>query len=418
MQQAPSRQIVIAGAGIAGLTAALAFAAQGFSVHLFERAPALRDIGAGIQLSPNAVRILDRLGVMGGLKPATVVPDALVIREARRLSTLARLPLGPGAEARWRAPYLVVHRADLQSALLGRVRREPDIRLETGATVSDAAFHARGVTVSADIGRQVEETACLLLVGADGVWSGTRRMTGRETPSRFTGFNAWRALVRPESAVGEALSYVIPPTAVSVFVHPALHLVAYPVRGGAAINLVAVTRGKALAREWSADPDQDQLRRAFARTAPSLASLPRDAGPWTGWPIHDVPEKARWTNPDGLALIGDAAHAMTPFAAQGAAMAIEDAAVLAAVVGAMRNDIPAALERYEHIRRPRIARVAKRGALNQTAWHASGPVALVRNLVLAGRGGARLVEDLDWLYGWDLDAGLMVGARRGDRTIG
>ena len=148
MAEARTRQIVIAGAGIAGLTAALAFAVRGYPVRVFERASRLDEVGAGIQLSPNATGILDRLGVLPGLRPAAVRPDAVVLRDASNLAELGRVQLGAAAEWRWKAPYLTAHRADLQSALLAHVAREPGIELVTGATVRDATQHPLGVAVS------------------------------------------------------------------------------------------------------------------------------------------------------------------------------------------------------------------------------------------------------------------------------
>ncbi len=155
-----------------------------------------------------------------------------------------------------------------------------------------------------------------------------------------------------------------------------------------------------MAQGWSGEADIRTLRQAMRRTAPALAGLADEAGPWSAWPVHTVDRHQAWTSPEGIVLIGDAAHAMTPFAAQGAAMAIEDAATLAAQVDRAGANPAGALASWEVERKARVAKVARRGSLNHLAWHAAGPVALARNLMLALRPGDKLAADLDWLYGW------------------
>lgn len=399
MMESLSRQVVVAGAGIAGLTTALALADRGFSVHVFERAAGLAEVGAGLQLSPNATHILSRLGVLDLLRPAAVKPEAVVLRDAASLAERTRLPLGAAAEARWGAPYLVAHRADLQSALLARVGRHPDITLSLGAAVRDVAVHRRGITASIDRQGKVVEMAGALLVGADGVWS-TIRGLGSVGRSRFSGRIAWRTVVRAESEAGKVLRTIAPASVVTAFMHPSVHLIAYPVRGGGAINLVAVTAGEPMGEVWSREVDPAVLAEAMKGCAADLVKLVAEARPWTSWPLHLVEAGHPWIAPGGIALVGDAAHAMTPFAAQGAAMAIEDAAVLAHCLAARRDDMASALAAYQAARRPRLARVMRRGAFNHVTWHAAGTVAFVRDRVLALTPAARLVRGLDWLYGW------------------
>lgn len=402
--EALPRQVIVAGAGIAGLTTALALAERGFSVHVFERAAGLAEVGAGLQLSPNATHILSRLGVLDLLRPAALKPDAVVLRDAATLKERTRVPLGAVAEARWGAPYLVAHRADLQSALLARAGRHPDITLSLGAAVRDVAVHRRGITASIDHDGKVTEMAGALLVGADGVWS-TIRGLGAIGRSRFSGRIAWRTVVRAESEAGRAFSRIAPANMVTAFMHPSVHLIAYPVRGGGAINLVAVTAGEPMGEVWSREVDPAVLAVAMKGCAPELVRLVGEARPWTSWPLHMVEPGHPWIAPGGIALVGDAAHAMTPFAAQGAAMAIEDAAVLAHAVASKPGDMAAALEAYQAARRPRVARVVRRGAFNHFTWHADGAVAFVRDRVLALTPTARLVRSLDWLYGWKAPQG-------------
>jgi salicylate hydroxylase len=398
------RTIIVAGAGIAGLTAALAFAARGFQVEVFERVARFEEIGAGIQLSPNATRILGRLGVLDALGADAVAPEAIVLRDGASLGELARVPLGKPAEARWKAPYLVAHRADLHRALLACISAEPNIRLSLGATVSDIVFEPGGVTAIVKRNDRTEEAAGMLLVAADGVWSSLRRLVKGSRESRPTGRMAWRSLADVASPAGKALAKFAPADRVTAFLDPALHLVVYPLRGGAMLNLVALTAGDAGTGSWANRADPLPLARALSGFAAPLSGLADAAGPWTVWPIHAVDPEGAWTDRRGLVLIGDAAHAMTPFAAQGAAMAIEDAYVLAMLVAERPDDPGSALARHEAIRRPRIRRVVRRGAFNHFTWHASGPVALARNLVLAARPAERLAADFDWLYGWQAES--------------
>ena len=400
MEDIRSRQVIIAGAGVAGLTAALAFAERGYAVRLFEQASRLEAAGAGIQLSPNTTRILRKLGVLERLLPAALRPEAVVLKDAGTLRELARVPLGQAAEARWQAPYLVAHRADLQAALLAQVAERPGIELVTGARVNSITVNASDVAVTAEADGRAIEASGRLLVGADGVWSSVRAQLAGFGKSRFSGELAWRATVAVDSAAGEAFAAIGAADCVTTFLHPGFHMVAYPVSNGRAFNLAAFTKGERIAEGWSGHADPAVLDGATRGTAPDLARLVALAGPWTAFPIHTV-EQTRWTTSQGIALIGDAAHAMTPFAAQGAAMAIEDAVTLADVIADFPVDPARSLQIWENLRRPRVAKAARRGAVNRLAWHAAGPVAVARNLFLAMRSPDKLAADLDWLYGWE-----------------
>ncbi|KAA3448318.1 salicylate hydroxylase [Mesorhizobium sp. SARCC-RB16n] len=404
MSETRSRQVVIAGAGIAGLTAAIAFAERGYPVKVFEQAKRLEAAGAGIQLSPNATRILRQLGVLDSLLANAIKPEAVVLKDAASLRQLARVPLGGAGEERWGAPYLVAHRADLQDALMARVAQMPSIQFTTGARICNIAAGTHGITVTAEAHGKPVQAEGFLLVGADGVWSSVRRLASPGSGagfanSHFSGELAWRATVSADSEAGRAFTAISAPDCVTTFLHPGFHMVAYPVSRGRAFNLAAFTRGDRIAEGWSGRADPAILSGALRGTAAMLARLVELACPWTAFPIHTV-EQRRWTVPAGIALIGDAAHAMTPFAAQGAAMAIEDAATLANLVADFPADLRQSFTIWENLRRPRIEKVLKRGALNRLAWHAWGPVAIARNVVLAMRSGEKLAADLDWLYGW------------------
>ena len=277
------KEIIIAGAGIAGLTAAIALAARGFSCSIFERSERLEEVGAGLQLSPNATRLLDRLGVLELLRPHAVQPEAVLLRKAGTLAQLARVPLGEDAERRWSAPYLVAHRADLQNALLEKVAREPSIRLITGAEIRAALTIETGVQVSIDVNGASRTLDGLLLIGADGVWSKTRALVASSAKSRFAGEVAWRTTIASDSPGGRMLCEIGANTAVTAFLHPGAHLIVYPVRAGTAFNLVAFTPGERIADGWSGNADIAILVKALRGAAAELSQLIQAAGPWAAW---------------------------------------------------------------------------------------------------------------------------------------
>jgi salicylate hydroxylase len=374
----------IVGAGIAGLTTALALARKGIAVHILEQAPALDEVGAGLQLSPNAARILADLGLLDALSARWSEPDHILLSSGRSLSPLASVPAGAAARARWGAPYGVLHRTALQAVLLDAVRREPLCRLTTDKRI-ESAPEALAVA-PADV-----------LIAADGVWSRLRQAVPGALPARYSGNVAWRFLV----PYGAAPSFLNPRT-VAAFLGPQAHLVAYPLAETQAFNIVAIHQlVEAPPEGWSRTGDaaaRTRLLAAFSGWHPDIRRLLEDARTPLMWPLFECPDGA-WTDGKKTVLIGDAAHAMTPFAAQGAAMAIEDAALLATLL-ANTSDTPQALRQFEGTRRERIARVRSRGAFNRFAYHARGPIALARNLVLSMRGPESLAADLDWLYGY------------------
>lgn len=394
--------ILIAGAGVAGLTAALAFAGRGFSVCIFERAPELVEVGAGLQLSPNATRLLDRLGLGDALREVAVRPEAIVLRRAGSGREIARVPLGEGARQRWGADYLVIHRADLQAVLRDAVIAHPSIRLELGHAVEAVHDAPGGVAIDLQSGAGGGTAEGLLLVGADGVWSRLRSGMGG-APSRPAGLTAWRTVI-PHDAPGAA---DLEANVVTAFLDAGFHLVAYPVRGGRELNLVAIAPDPAGQvappdGQWATAADPARLREVLSDAGPLLRSVARAATRWTAWPLIEVAGDASWRK-GRLVLIGDAAHAMTPHAAQGAGMAIEDAWMLAARVADAGGDLASALARFEAERRPRVERARRRGRFNRFVWHASGPIALGRDLVLGLRPPASVAADFDWLYGWTPD---------------
>jgi salicylate hydroxylase len=391
----PARTIAVAGAGIGGLTAALALAAKGFRVGLFDKAGKLEETGAGIQLSPNATRVLDSLGLRGRLVPSVVAPEAVVIKSAQD-AALARLPLGQVAETRYGAPYWMIHRGDLQAALLDAALAHPDITLTLGAAVDGWAPSADGVAAQVRRGDALEEVQATALIGADGLWSRVRALAGATDAPRFARRSAWRALV-----LADAVAPEFRPPAIHLWLGHGSHLVHYPVKAGAMINIVAIAGDARPSDGWSttASPEEVMARfsaESWARPARDLMALPER---WLKWPLYDRPLRPQ-RGRGAVTLLGDAAHPMLPFLAQGAAMAIEDAAVLADALAAAPHDAAAALRRYERARGPRVARVWRAARRNDTVYHLPWPASAARDFAMGRMGNDRLLAHYDWIYSW------------------
>ena len=393
---ASSRTVMIAGAGIGGLTAALAIAQRGFGVAVFDQAQQLEEVGAGIQLSPNASRILIALGLGEQLRRHVVAPEELRVMNARTARILARAPLGAVAEKRYGAPYWVIHRGDLQAVLVEAVRAHPDIVLHLGTRVEDFAIQEDGVTISARASEHRFEDRGAALIAADGLWSNLRRRLGHRRQPRFARRTAWRAL-----APAAALEPELRAPAVNLWFGTRAHLVHYPVRGGSLLNVVAIIRDNWREPGWSAPGERADILARYAApmwSAPTRAIL---AAPqhWQKWALYDRAPLARWGK-GAVTLLGDAAHPMLPYLAQGAAMAIEDAAVLAQRLADTRSDPATAMRRYERQRRARTARAQRAARRNGIIYQLGGPGAFLRTLALSAIGGERLLARYDWLYGW------------------
>lgn len=394
--------VLIIGGGIAGLTAALSIAARGFQVRLFENAPFFSEIGAGLQLSPNATHILRDLGLLATLSTHAVRPEMVELRASRNFKSLCQIRLGSSGEQRWGAPYLTIHRADLLKVLLDEVAKQEKIKLSTDCRIE--SFEDRGTFVQATIlqGKERKTVDGLMLVGADGVWSAMRALINQPSlsDSLFSGSTAWRVTLDSDELAARTQSQ-LPLDRVTALLDPHAHMIAYPVRKGEAFNLVAITRGGSGNKDWAARDQRDPLDQFLRRLPAGLSSL-TELDDWTRWPLYAAPGNLRWSNRRAV-LIGDAAHAMMPYAAQGAAMAIEDAAVLANALADNRTNFAHAIADYERARRPRLEKVVQRGQLNKLAWNAAGPIALARDLAFRLKGAENLAAGLDWLYGWTPD---------------
>ena len=404
---AVSRTIFIAGAGIGGLTAALALVAKRFRVVVLEKAERLEEVGAGLQLSPNASRVLVGLGVRDRLEQRAVTPEAIRIMSARAGGELLRLPLGEAAATRSGAPYWVVHRADLQMALAEQVQDHPGIELRLGTTLEDVAASPEGVTIVHRSGNSQQQDIsqqdlASVLIGADGVWSTVRQRLFPEMQPRFSGLIAWRGTFDATRLPKE-----FPSRCVQLWMGPDAHLVVYPIAGERQINVVAVVPGPWNQPGWSTPGDPAEVINAFpASHWPSQARMMLEAvDDWRKWALFGVPEGCAWSK-GPIALLGDAVHAMLPFAAQGAGMAIEDAAVLAQHLGGAAiestADIAATLEQYGQARQARVKQVQRAARQQGRIYHLTGPTALARDLAIRALGPRLTLARQGWIYDWRL----------------
>jgi len=389
-----ARQVIVAGAGIGGLTAALALARNDFQVVVLEQAERLEETGAGIQLSPNATRLLIALGLGEKLRPHAVAPQALRVLNADNGREIVRMAIGAPAEQRYGAPYWSIHRGDLQATLAAAVAEQPSITLKLGMRLEDFADDAGGMTASVKGPAGLYEERGVALLAADGLWSMARTRLGDAAPPRFAGRIAWRALV-PASKVAPEFREPL----IQLWLGRGAHLVHYPVKGGSVINVVAITDDAWSGTGWSEPANHFEVVPRFARWAPQAQSLIGLPEAWLKWALYDRAPLPHWSR-RSVALLGDAAHPMLPYLAQGAAMAIEDAVVSAQCLARMPDNAAAALQIYETMRRARAGKVQGLAARNGARYHQTGFRSAVQNVALRIMGGARLLRHYDWLYDW------------------
>ena len=393
-----SPELLVAGGGIGGLAAAIAARRAGWEARVFEQAEGFSRIGAGIQLGPNVTRILREWQVLDGdLEEQACRPPRIRVRDAVDGAELAALPLSL-VEQRYGAPYITVHRADLQTALL-RAAHEAGARLHVGCKLTAVTEHAAGVRARAGERPDVEGDA---LVAADGLWSVARAAvagaeSGPPTPIHHL---AYRGMVkRAELPIGQRSDEV------RVWLAPRMHLVTYPVRGGDFTNFVCVVEGRAAGdpRGWDHEAVASELERSVGAICTEAGDLLRAVPAWRLWMLHDRPPvaSADAMAQGRIALLGDAAHPMRPYLAQGAGMAIEDAREVQRVLEITGDgviDVPLAFRKYAANRWPRVAQVQARSRRNGTIFHAAGPLRWSRNLALRTLGPKLL--DQPWLYGY------------------
>jgi salicylate hydroxylase len=383
-------RVLIAGGGVGGLTAAIALGRRGIESEVLERSGFIEESGAGIQLGPNATRALASLGALDAIEAAAFRPEAIAIFDGLTGRRLSSVPLGH-AEQRYRAPYLTLHRADLHAGLYAVARSLSSVTLKPGFSIDALDAQAGDVVVRATDGAEAKGTA---LIGADGLWSTIRPLVMPEASLRFTGHTAWRTLL-PRKALPSPFDAPI----VGLWLGPRSHLVHYPVRGGDELNVVAVTEGGAALQGWNQPGSSDSLLANFARWSKDSKSLLESAPSWRSWSLYSLADLRAWTS-GRVALLGDAAHPVLPYLAQGAALAVEDALTLAACIAAGPDNLSAALRRYEALRRPRAARIERLSRSYGRLYHLRGALRLVRNFLLERRSEAHALKRLDWLYGY------------------
>ncbi|HEU5094233.1 MAG TPA: FAD-dependent monooxygenase [Reyranella sp.] len=383
-------KIVVIGGGIGGLAAALQLLKAGLDVQVYEQAPRITEIGAGIQISPNASRLLHRLGLKPAMDAVGVRPLAVHQRRWDDGRTLQRAPVGAEVETTFGAPYYHFHRADLATLLAEAL---PTERLHLGHKLVDLAQKGERVTARFENGASVEAD---LLVGADGIHSRVRTLLfGPEKP-RFTGCVAWRGLVP-----AERIKHLGIEVASHNWMGPDGHVVHYWVAGGRMMNVVCVAEhGDWTKESWT---DRGEVADVLARYEgwhPTVRDLIGAFPETFVWALHDRAELPRWS--DGrVTLLGDACHPMLPMMAQGAAQSIEDGAALASLLKAMPDDIANALARYETLRKPRATKLQQASAANRTRFHLpDGPEQQKRDEAIAASGD-RSIANIGWLYAHD-----------------
>jgi salicylate hydroxylase len=395
-----SLPVVVAGGGIGGLAAALSLVRQGFQVQVLEQAPEIGEIGAGIQLGPNAFHAFDALGIGEKARGRAVYTDYMVMHDAIDEYQVGMIPTGEAFRQRFGNPYAVIHRADVHTSLLEGAVETGRVEFFTHTRVERIEQDADTVTVHCAGGKTYRGQA---LIGADGVKSVVRQQFVGD-PARVTGHVVYRAVVDKKDFPVD-LQW----NAASIWVGPNCHLVHYPLRGGEQYNVV-VTFHSRQQEEWGVtDGSREEVQSYFQEVCPRarrLIDLPRS---WRRWATADREPIGRWTF-GRVTLLGDAAHPTTQYMAQGACMALEDAVTLGQALQAQGRDWPRALDMYQRARVARTARIVLSGREMGRIYHAKGVERLVRNDLWRGRTPERFYDAVEWLYGWNvgncLDAAL------------
>lgn len=383
--------ILVAGAGIGALTFALAASRLGIETILIERRTKIEEIGAGIQLSPNASRILIQLGLGPALSRVSAEPERLHVRDGRTGMPLSSMKLGNAMREAYGAPYLTLHRADLQTILLDAVRGDANTRLVFGRKVTRIDHTPANVTVATEAATGAETFHGCALIGADGLWSTVAHLIGNQQKPRFSNNTAWRGTISRA-----AWPATLPASETGLWLGPDAHIVHYPIRGGALMNIVAITADKTGEEGWNRPGDPALLQKRFEAWSPSVRNALSCVPEWQIWSLYDTPPRRQWSK-GNVTLLGDAAHPVLPFLAQGAALAIEDAAILVREIIRSPHDLGRAFSAYETVRKPRAARVQAAARQNASTFHATWPLSTARNFIMRR---TDLMKRYAWLYGW------------------
>jgi salicylate hydroxylase len=384
------RPILVAGGGIGGLAAALGLARAGFEVVVLERAPVLAEIGAGIQLGPNAFEAFDHLGIGDTARAMAVYVDRLRLMDALTAEDIASIDLTEPFRRRFGNPYAVVHRGDLHGVFVRACQSQPRITLRTGCMV--LGYEQDGATVTAQL-RSGESIKGSILIGADGLWSRIRQRVVGDGPPRVTGHTTYRSVI-PTEQMPEDLRW----NAATLWAGPKCHIVHYPLSGWKQFNLVVTYHNDAPEPVAGQPVEEEEVMAGFRHVHPQAQSIIRHGRDWKLWVLCDRDPVERWV--DGrVALLGDAAHPTLQYLAQGACMAMEDGVCLAQEMAA-RSDPEAALEAYCRRRLLRTARVQLQSrAVGDHIYHPVGAHAALRNSIMSAKSQEQWYDAVNWLYG-------------------
>ncbi|MBX6329161.1 MAG: 3-hydroxybenzoate 6-monooxygenase [Pseudolabrys sp.] len=385
-----SAPFLVSGGGIGGLAAAYALARQGFPVRLFEQSSEFREVGAGIQLGPNVFRVLEKLGLKDAVLADAHRPPAQEMRDALTGKLITRIPLDEAFVRRFGQPYAVTHRADLHGALLAACQGSNLITLETNRRVDGYEDHGDHVTLTLQDGEQVSGRA---LIGCDGMWSRIRERVVGDGKPRVSGHIAYRAVLKRDEVPDELWR-----PDVVLWAGPRTHFVHYPLRRGELYNLVAVFHSDRYEEGWNAEGSKEVMWEHFRMQVPQVLRLLERIETWRMWVLCDREPVKIWSK-GAVTLLGDAAHPMLQYLAQGACMAIEDAVVLAEKAAVFPDDPARAFEAYQQERYLRTGRVQIMARVYGEFYHARGVVAELRDLMLSPRTPEESYDGIAWLYG-------------------
>lgn len=383
--------ILIAGGGIGGLATAIGLAHRGFSSIVLEKAPELGEIGAGIQLGPNAFHAFDALGVGDVARGMAVYIDSLRMMDAISATEIVRIPLDDEFRQRFGNPYAVIHRGDLFGVFLNACREHPLVELRTSAEVVDYEQDGGSVTAVLADGQRVKGR---MLIGADGLWSNVRRRVANDGPPRVSGHTTYRSVI-PTEVMPEDLRW----NAATLWAGPKCHLVHYPLSGWKFFNLVVTYHNDAPEPVAGLPVSHEEVMRGFSHVHPQAQKIIQHGQNWKLWVLCDRDPNTTWQ--DGrVVLLGDAAHPMLQYFAQGACMAMEDAVCIALELEAASGDPEAAITAYLERRQMRAARVQLQSRwIGENIYHPSGAHAELRNTIMRAKSPADWYDTLEWLYG-------------------
>lgn len=388
-----SLPVIVAGGGIGGLAAALALVRQGFHVKVLEQAPEIGEIGAGIQLGPNAFHAFDALGVGEKARSRSVFTDEMVMHDAIDEYLVGRIPTGEAFRQRFGNPYAVIHRADVHLSLLEGAQETGKVEFQTSTRVEKIEQDETSVTVYDQNGKAHKGSA---LIGADGVKSVVRELYVND-PARVTGHVVYRAVIDKKD-FPENLQW----NAASIWVGPNCHLVHYPLRGGEQYNVVVTFHSRNKEQWGVTDGSREEVQSYFQGICPKARQLIDLPKTWRRWATADREPIGQWSF-GRATLLGDAAHPTTQYLAQGACMAIEDAVTLGEALRVNKNDFVKAFDLYQRSRIARTARIVLSAREMGRIYHAKGVERLIRNDLWKGRTPERFYDAMEWLYGWNVN---------------